>query len=124
MPDELLVLKTTSAAALLAALAVLLAGWPWRRPRQALVAAGLGLGFVAGAVVGARVLEIIPRLVPPGKEDTLLWGFMPRSLPPEDKDRLLLVVLPGVAVAEIVTALLRRAAWLKWLPRLVIAASA
>jgi polyisoprenoid-binding protein YceI len=89
-----------------AALAVLLAGWPWRRPRAGLLAAGGAVGVGSGLLVGTWVL-----------------GLAPHFPPQEDQDRLLLVLLPATVAVEVVAALLPRP-WLAWLPRLAVAAGA
>ena len=107
MPDPLLILESSIAAAVLAALAVLLAGWPWRRPRPGWVAAGGALGVGAGFLVGAWALGLAPH-------------FPPR----EDQDRLLLVLLPAVIGVEVAVAFLRRLSWLAWSLRLAVAAGA
>jgi hypothetical protein len=107
MPDPVLILESSAAAAVVAALAVLLAGWPWRRPRPGLVAAGGALGVGAGLLLGAWALRLAPH-------------FPPR----EDQDRLLLVLLPAAVGVEVVVALLGRLSWLAWSLRLAVAAGA
>jgi hypothetical protein len=107
MPDPGLIVKSSSTAAVLAVLAVLLAGWPWRRPRAGWVAAGGALGVAAGALAGAWSLGLVPH-------------FPPR----EDLDRLLLVLLPAAVGVEVAAAVLRRMRWLAWSLRFAVAAAA
>jgi hypothetical protein len=107
MAEPVLLLKASAAAAVLAALAVLLTGWPWRQPRPGWTAAGGALGLGAGFLAGAWALGQVPH-------------FPPR----EDQDRLLLVLLPAVGGAEVAAAFLGRRAWLAWSLRLFVAAGA
>jgi len=96
-----------AAAALIAAAILLIGSWPWRglHPRRSSFYAvlGTGLGFVAGC----RLLGLMPHW-PPGS------GF----------DRAMWFIMPLVFVVELAGALAGRFAWLLWLPRLVIAATA
>lgn len=108
MPDPLLIVKASTAAAGLAALVWLLLGGVVLRRRPEGAAAGGALGIGAAFLVGAWLLGLAPR-------------FPPR----EDGDRFLLVLLPAAVCAELAAAVLRRrAAWLAWLPRLVVAGGA
>jgi hypothetical protein len=107
MPDPVLILKSSVAAAVLAAVALLLAGWPWRWPRARRVAAGGALAVGAALYLGVWVLGVTPQ-------------FPPR----EDQDRLLLVLLPAAIGVELTAALLPRRPWLAWSFRLAVAAAA
>jgi hypothetical protein len=107
MPDPVLLLESAAAAAVLAGVAVLLSGWPWRRPRPEWAVAGGALGVGAGLLAGAGLLGLAPH-------------FPPR----EDRDRLLLIVLPAAVAVEVAAAFLRRLPWLTWSLRLIVAAGA
>jgi hypothetical protein len=107
MPDPVLILESAAVAAVVAAVALLLTGWPWRRPRLKWAAAGGALGVGVGFLVGAWLLGLAPH-------------FPPR----EDKDRLLLILLPAVVGVEVAAAFLRRTPWLVWSLRLAVAAAA
>ncbi len=108
MPDPAQILKAATGAAVLAALVCLLFGGASRRPRPGWMAAGGALGVGAAVYVGAWLLKLAPH-------------FPPR----EDADRFLLILLPAAVGVELMAAVLpRRAAWLAWALRLVVAAGA
>ncbi|MBL8799861.1 MAG: hypothetical protein JNM56_38625 [Planctomycetia bacterium] len=107
MPDAMLLLKASVLAAVLAAIAVLLAGNPWRQPRTPLVAIGGVLGIAGGFLAGVWLL-----------------GLTPSFPPTEDQDRLLLIVLPAVVIVEMGCAFLGNRPWAAWLLRLMVAAGA
>jgi hypothetical protein len=107
MPDPVRIVEASAICAALAALGLLLGGWPWRQPRAGWVAAGGALGLGSGFLVGACVL-----------------GLAPHFPPQEDRDRLLLVLLPAAVGVEVVSAFLPRRRWLAWSLRLVVASGA
>src|SRR5262245_26027521 len=107
MPDPVLILGALAAAAVTAAAALLLGGWPWRKPRPAWAAAGGVLGVGLGFVVGCWLL-----------------GLRPHWPPGEDLDRLLLILFPAVVGVELVGAFLGRLRWLVWPLRAVVVAAA
>jgi hypothetical protein len=107
MPDLFLLVASSAAAAVLAVVALLAAGWPWRRPRLPWAAAGGALGVGAGFLAGACLLGLAPH-------------FPPR----EDRDRLLLLLVPAAVGVEVAAAFLRRLPWLVWSLRLTVAAAA
>jgi hypothetical protein len=105
--DPIVLLQATAVAALVAAVAVLFAGWPWRAPRSARSAAGcvlgVGLGFFAG----------------------WWWlGVLPKWPPLEDQDRLLLILFPALVVIELLATIPGPFRRLTWPLRLVICAGA
>jgi hypothetical protein len=102
-----LILKASAAAFILAAIAMLVGGWPWRRPRPIWIAAGGAIGLGVGLLAGAWLLGVPLR-------------FPPR----EDLDRLLLVLLPAVVGVEVVSAVVRLRPVIAWSLRLMIAAGA
>jgi hypothetical protein len=107
VPDPLLIFKASTAAATVAVLVLLVFGWPWKAPRQALVAAGGALAVGGGFLAGGW----------------LLGGHW--HLPPQDdQDRLFLWLLPAVVVAEVLAAAVGRLVWLSWMLRLPVAAGA
>jgi hypothetical protein len=98
MPDPILALKATAAAAVVAAVVMLVSALLFRKGRSGsatlvevlAVGGGLGLGC--------------------------WWlGFAPKVPPIEDRDRLLLVLLPAVGIVEIIAASSR---W-KWVGRIL-----
>jgi hypothetical protein len=107
MPDPIGILEAVAAAAVLAAVVVLLGGWPWRKPHPARAyfgsVLGVGLGFFAGC---------------------WLLGVEPHWPPREDLDRILFLLFPALLCIELAAAFLRRFRWLAWLPRLILAAAA
>jgi hypothetical protein len=107
MPDPLLFLEALAAAAVTAAAALLLAGWPWRAPRAARAAAGGVLGVGLGLFVGCWWL-----------------GVRPHWPPREDQDRLLLILFPAALAVELAALIPGRLARAAWLLRLTLAAGA
>jgi hypothetical protein len=107
MLDRVLILRSMAAAAVVAALALVLSGWPRRRPRSGRLSAGGALGVGAGFFLGVWPLELAPH-----------WP------PSEDQHRLLLVLLPAVVCVEVAACVLQRIAWLAWSLRFVVAAGA
>jgi hypothetical protein len=94
MPEPMLVLGATAAAAVVAALVMLAGAWPARR------------GW-SGVATFAEVLAVLG-----GMRVGCWWlGLLPKLPPVEDQDRLLLVLLPAVGVAEIAAAAWRRWPW-------------
>jgi hypothetical protein len=91
MPDPILMLEAMAAAAATAAVVLLLFGWPWRAPRAAGWAVGVGLGLA----VGLRLLKV-----------PLHWP------PSEDQDRFLLLVMPASFGVELLAAVPRVSRWL------------
>src|SRR5438128_3746262 len=108
MPDFKVILDSMAAAGGLAALILLACGWPWKAPRQKLVAAGWALAVGGGFFAGCCVL----------------LGRLPNWPPREDIDRLLLVLLPAAVVAEAMSAIFERPRWLAWAMRGIVAATA
>src|SRR5437879_4033542 len=106
MPDPVLILKASAAAAVLATAILLVSAWPWKAPHPGRVAAGGAVGVGVAFFAGAWLL-----------------GFVPHFPPGEDRDRLFLILLPAAAVVEVVAAF-GRSAWLAWALRLVVAAAA
>jgi hypothetical protein len=105
MPDPFVMFYATAAAALVAAVALLLLGRPWGRPRPSLVAVGAALGVGAGYALGAWLLGLRPQL-----------GLA------EDKDRLMVLVFPAVLAVELLAAVPRLPRRLVWALRLAVAA--
>jgi hypothetical protein len=119
----------TVIAAVSAAVALLLFGWPWRAPRTRRIAVGAVLSVSVGLLAGYWWL-----------------GVRPHWPPQEDQDRLLLILFPAVILVEVVAALLKPGIlnvksdavthpslsssgggvrlWLPWLPRVAVAAIA
>src|SRR5579862_3207636 len=94
MPDALLVLGATAAAAVVAAVVMLAGVWPARSGRSGLAALVDVLAVGGGMGIGCWWLGLLPKLPPV-----------------EDQDRLLLVLLPAVGLVEIVSAALGRWPW-------------
>jgi hypothetical protein len=108
MLDPLQISKASAAAAVVAAFVWLLFGGARRQPHPGRMAAAGALGSGAAILVGAWLL-----------------GLAPRFPPPEGLDRFLLILLPAAVGAELAAAAsLRRAAWLAWPFRLVVACGA
>ncbi len=107
MPDPTLILWVVAGSAALAAGVLLVVSWPWSTASPNRMAIGWILGVGAGFYLGAAVLGIMPRL-------TLA----------EDRDRFLLLVLPGVIVAELIAAFSSVPRWVGWLARAIVAAGA
>jgi hypothetical protein len=108
MLDPVQIIKASAAAAVLAALVWLLLGGARRQPHPERAAAGGALSVGAAILVGAWLL-----------------GLAPHFPPPEGVDRFLLILLPAAVGAELAAAALRRrAAWLAWASRLVVASGA
>jgi len=105
MPDPLFLLEVMAGAALVAALMVLVWGWPWRAPHPGQVAIGEALGIGGAFFLGCGIVSRWPR----------------RSLA-EAEDRLLLIVLPAIVVVEITAAFRGVPRWLAWALRGVVAA--
>jgi len=98
MPDPVLALKATAAAAGVAAVVMLLSAFLFRKGRSGLAALAEVLAVGSGIGLGCWWL-----------------GFPPKFPPIEDRDRLLLVLLPAVGIVEIIAASLRR----KWVGRVL-----
>jgi hypothetical protein len=107
MPDAKLILEAMIASALVAAVVLLLSGWPWRSPHPIPVSCGAVLGVALGFFLGCSWLDLLP-------------GWPPR----EDQDRLLAVLVPVLVVIELAAAFPGRYHWRVWLPRFVLAALA
>ncbi len=107
MPDYTLMGLALAVSAAPAALALLAAAWPWRKPHPRRLRVGWVLGLGAGIYAGCIVL-----------------GQWPRWPAPEDRDRLLVVLLPAAIVIETATAILPRPRWVVWLFRLALAGAA
>lgn len=108
MPDPMAILKSSAAAAVLAALIWLLLGGAGRRLHPGWSAAGGALAVGAAIFMGAWSL-----------------GLAPRFPPLEGMDRFLLILLPAAIVAELAAAVpLRWAAWMAWALRLIVAGGA
>src|SRR4051794_27579682 len=96
MPDPVLILKASAAAAVVAAAVLLRCAGPWRGAPPGRVAAGGAVGVGVAFFAGAWLL-----------------GFVPHVPPREDQDRLFLILVPAAVVAEVVAAF-GRSAWLAW----------
>ncbi len=104
MPDAMLVLGATAAAAVVAALVMLAGAWPARTGRSGLATLAEVLAIGGGMGIGCWWLGLVPR-----------WP------PLEDQDRLLLVLLPAAGIVEILASLLRRRPWFGRVFRLLLA---
>lgn len=107
MPDPLLMLRAAAAAGLASAVVMLMIGLLARARRRSLPSWSGVLGSVVGVLVGCVVLDVHPR-----------WP------PREDQDRLLWLLLPAVAMVELIGLSLQRPRWLAWSLRLMVAAIA
>jgi len=107
MPDPIRILEALALSGVVAGVALLVFGWPWRSPNPKRARIGGVLGVGGGIFAGCWWLGAV-----------LKWP------PREDQDRLLLVLLPMATVVETVIALFARPRWLPWLLRLAVAASA
>jgi hypothetical protein len=107
MPDPLVILESSAAAALMAGCVLLLSKLAWYRRPPAALSIGGTLGVGAGLLVGAWLL-----------------GLAPHFPPQEDKDRWLLVLLPATIGVELAAVCLPRLPWLGWGLRLGVAAGA
>jgi hypothetical protein len=94
MPDPMLALQATVAAAVVSAIVMLASAWLLRKGRFGLAMLAEALAVGGGIGVGCWWL-----------------GFPPKLPPIEDRDRLLLVLLPAVGIVEIIAASLRRWPW-------------
>jgi hypothetical protein len=106
MPDLMPIFQGMGAAALFAAAALLLFGWPWRAPHAMRVRAGSVLGVGLGCIVGCWLAGA-----------SINWP------PREIHDRFLLILLPAVIAVELVAVFFGRP-WLVWPLRLAVAAGA
>jgi hypothetical protein len=107
MPDPILILKASTAAAVTAAAVFLLFAWPWRMPHPVRAPVGSLLGVALGFCVGGWFLEL-----------HLHWP------PREDQDRLLLLLFPALIAIELLATLPGWSGWLAWPLRLILAGSA
>jgi hypothetical protein len=107
MPDPTLILEALAIAAVVAGLAVLAFGFPWRSPRPARA----GVGWVIG-LGGAFYLAC--------HHMTGVWPHWP---PRDGAERLLIIVLPAALLVELLAALPLVPRWLAWALRLMVAAS-
>jgi hypothetical protein len=107
MPDPIRIFQALSLSMIAAAVALLLASWPWRAPHRVRMRCGGVLAVGVGIAAGCWRLGVSPN-----------WP------PREDQDRLLFVLLPTVIVVEIISAVIARPTWLPWLLRLLVAAAA
>jgi hypothetical protein len=117
MPDPMLFLKAAAIAGAIAAVLMLLGGLPWKSPRQSLVGVAGVVGVAIGFYVGCWWLGASLRW--PSKPDPNSMIELP--LISVDQDRLLLIVVPAVALVEIVASFLGRFRAIAWAPRLIIA---
>jgi hypothetical protein len=98
MPDPIVILKASGLAAGVAAMLLLLFGWPWRQPVPIRVRCGWSLGAGIGFIAGCYLLGWRPR-----------WEVM------EDKDRFLLFLIPLAMLVDCLAAapsLPRPIAWI------------
>ncbi|HEY7327244.1 MAG TPA: hypothetical protein VH592_06385 [Gemmataceae bacterium] len=95
MPDPVLLLEATGAAAALAAFVLLLLVRPWRSPSPAGVGAAWATSVGVGFALGCWFLQ--PKLHWP---------------PQEDQDRFILLVMPVAFVIELLAAIPRLSRWL------------
>jgi hypothetical protein len=107
MPDPLPMVKAMGAAAIVAAVLMLLCGFPWRAPNPVRVRLGGVLGVGLGFFVGCWLL-----------------GQQPHWPTVQVRDRILLVLLPAVILVELVALLPSYLAWLVWPLRLIVVAGA
>jgi hypothetical protein len=98
MPDPVLVLKATAAAAGVAAVVMMLSAFLFRKGHGGLATLAEVLAVGSGIGLGCWWL-----------------GFPPKVPPIEDRDRLLLVLLPAVGIVEIIAASLKH----KWVGRVL-----
>jgi hypothetical protein len=99
-------------AASIAAVSLLIFGWPWRSPNRSRLILGWTLGLGVSFSVGCYVLD--------GKFHWPLKGLQVVE-DAESKDRLLFLLLPAAMLVEGLSALLRIPRLIIWLLRLVIA---
>src|SRR5262249_6637168 len=116
MPDKIPILKAQASAAIAAALVLLICAWPRRRrdsdsnesqPHSVRQSLGGVLSIAAAFAIGCYLLGIIPK-----------WP------PTESMDRMLLILLPTVAVVELVAALRVVPCLILWGSRIAVAAGA
>jgi hypothetical protein len=107
MPDPIHVLGVLALTAVVAALAVLAGGWPWRSPHPGRAGVAGVVGPGAAFFLGAGLIESWPR-----------WP------PAEDQDRFLLILLPAVLLVEGIAAVPRVPRRLAWALRLLLAVGA
>ncbi|HET6326543.1 MAG TPA: hypothetical protein VFG04_17840 [Planctomycetaceae bacterium] len=104
MPDPVLILGATAAAAIVAALVMLAGAWPARRDWSGWATLAEVAAVGGGMGIGCWWLNLLPKFPPI-----------------EDQDRLLLVLLPAVGIVEILAAALRRWPWFGRVFRVLLA---
>lgn len=104
MPDPVLYLKAMASAAIASAVCVLAMAWFFRPGNQSWHRAGSVLSVVCGMAAGCHVLTIHIALPP-------VSGL----------DRLLSVILPAIALIELISCCDRFPNWLAWTLRLTVA---
>ena len=108
MPDPMLLLTAGAVSALLSTALTLLLGRPTAAPRPVQIEIGSVLGVVLGFYLGCWILGI-----------TIGWPLPSRERA-QDLDRLLLVVIPAVALSELLAAVPGKFRFVAWLIRLLI----
>jgi len=108
MPDPTLILEALAIAAVVAGLAVLAFGLPWRSPHPARAGAGWVIGLGGAFYLACRHM-------------TGVWPHWP---PRDGAERLLTLILPAALLAELLAALPPVPRWVAWALRLAVAAAA
>lgn len=114
-------------AAIIAAVVVMVCGWPWRAPQPTLTAIGWVLGVGGGFVIGRWLgsLGLLWQAIQSGAWQAITLDALVQSMqctwpPTEAMGRFLLWLLPAVIVIELIIATIstlpRWAAWLLRLP--------
>jgi hypothetical protein len=112
MFDQNLALRAMGIAGGIAAISLLIFGWPWRSPNRSRLILGWTLGLGVGFLVGCYVLD-----------GTIRWPFKGLRVAEnaESKDRLLFLLLPAAMLVEGLSALQKLPRLVIWILRLLVA---